>query len=154
MRPSVVLRWLRPRPELLAGLLGSLSYCAWSRSIAWVSYGTGVGLTMRFGPLSANHAIDFFTWFYIWGGYNNLAIHVENWGWYLEFTPAFIGSGMLVGLNVALSFFGKSGPLVTTTNAEGILNATRRKRACLGHHRPSSHPQRRGLRRTSFGTRW
>ncbi|KAI9675061.1 MAG: hypothetical protein M1817_001467 [Caeruleum heppii] len=50
----------------------------------------------------------FFTWFYIWGGYNNAAIHVENWGWYLEFTPAFIGSGMLVGLNVAFSFFGGS----------------------------------------------
>ncbi|MCJ1257873.1 hypothetical protein MMC24_005701 [Lignoscripta atroalba] len=50
----------------------------------------------------------FFTWFYIWGKYNNLAIHVENWGWYLEFTPAFIGSGMLVGLNPAYSFFGGS----------------------------------------------
>ncbi|KAH0536448.1 hypothetical protein FGG08_006688 [Glutinoglossum americanum] len=49
-----------------------------------------------------------FTWFYIWGDYKNLAINVENWGWYLEFTPAFIGSGMLVGLNVAYSFFGGS----------------------------------------------
>ncbi|KAG9979728.1 oligopeptide transporter, partial [Aureobasidium melanogenum] len=36
------------------------------------------------------------------------AIAVENWGWFIEFTPAFIGSGMLVGLNVALSFFGGS----------------------------------------------
>ncbi|KAF2460450.1 oligopeptide transporter [Lineolata rhizophorae] len=50
----------------------------------------------------------FFTWFYIWGNYNNLAIHVENWGWILEWTPAFIGSGMLVGLNVAISFFAGS----------------------------------------------
>ncbi len=50
----------------------------------------------------------FFSWFYIWGNYQNLAIHVENWGWYLEFTPAFIGSGMLVGLNPAYSFFGGS----------------------------------------------
>lgn len=49
-----------------------------------------------------------FTWFYIWGHYKNLAIHVENWGWYLEFTPAFIGSGMIVGLNPAYSFFGGS----------------------------------------------
>ncbi|KAK0661553.1 putative oligopeptide transporter [Lasiodiplodia hormozganensis] len=49
-----------------------------------------------------------FTWFFIWGGYNNLAINVENWGWLIEFTPAFIGSGMLVGLNVAFSFYGGS----------------------------------------------
>lgn len=46
-----------------------------------------------------------FTWFYIWGHHHNLALAVENWGWYLEFTPAFIGSGMLVGLNVSISFF-------------------------------------------------
>jgi len=45
-----------------------------------------------------------FTWFYIWGNYNNKAINVESWGWFLEFTPAFIGSGMLVGLNVSISF--------------------------------------------------
>lgn len=49
-----------------------------------------------------------FTWFYIWGNYNNAALAVENWGWYIEFTPAFIGVGMLVGLNVSLSFFGGS----------------------------------------------
>jgi OPT family oligopeptide transporter len=49
-----------------------------------------------------------FTWFFIWGKYNNSAILVENWGWFLEFTPAFIGSGMLVGMNVAFSFFGGS----------------------------------------------
>ncbi|KAL0261827.1 hypothetical protein SLS55_003259 [Diplodia seriata] len=49
-----------------------------------------------------------FTWFFIWGNYNNLAINVENWGWLIEFTPAFIGSGMLVGLNVACSFYGGS----------------------------------------------
>ncbi|KAF2202187.1 oligopeptide transporter [Delitschia confertaspora ATCC 74209] len=47
----------------------------------------------------------FFTWFFIWGHYKNAALAVENWGWYLEWTPAFIGSGMLVGLNVAISFF-------------------------------------------------
>jgi len=49
-----------------------------------------------------------FTWFFIWGNYNNKAIALENWGWFIEWTPAFIGSGMLVGLNVALSFFGGS----------------------------------------------
>jgi uncharacterized oligopeptide transporter (OPT) family protein len=38
----------------------------------------------------------------------DLAIHVENWGWFIQFTPAFIGSGMLVGLNVSISFFAGS----------------------------------------------
>lgn len=46
-----------------------------------------------------------FTWFFIWGKYNNAALAVENWGWMIEWTPAFIGSGMLVGLNVSISFF-------------------------------------------------
>lgn len=32
-----------------------------------------------------------FTWFYIWGNYNNWAVNIENWGWFVEFTPAFIG---------------------------------------------------------------
>jgi uncharacterized oligopeptide transporter (OPT) family protein len=49
-----------------------------------------------------------FTWFFIWSNYTNAAIYAENWGWFVQFTPAFIGSGMLVGLNVAISFFGGS----------------------------------------------
>jgi len=63
-----------------------------------------------------------FTWFFIWGNYNNAAIHAENWGWIIELTPAFIGSGMLVGLNVACSMmtgsilaWGVIGPLLVTT---------------------------------------
>lgn len=46
-----------------------------------------------------------FTWFFIWGNYHNQAMAIENWGWYIEWTPAFIGSGILVGLNTAFSFF-------------------------------------------------
>lgn len=49
-----------------------------------------------------------FTWFYQWGGYSNWAINIENWGWMIEFTPAFIGSGFLVGLNVSISFYAGS----------------------------------------------
>lgn len=49
-----------------------------------------------------------FTWIYILGYFQNHAIDIENWGWYIEWTPAFIGAGMLVGLNVSLSFFGGS----------------------------------------------
>ncbi|KAI9701688.1 MAG: hypothetical protein M1820_006316 [Bogoriella megaspora] len=65
-----------------------------------------------------------FTWFFIWGNYNNLAINVENWGWLIEWTPAFIGAGILVGLNTAVSFFGGSvlawgiiGPALVHNNA-------------------------------------
>jgi len=46
-----------------------------------------------------------FTWFYIWGGYKNWALNIENWGWMYEWTPAFIGSGLLVGLNTGISMF-------------------------------------------------
>lgn len=52
-------------------------------------------------------------------GYSNQAIHIENWGWFIEITPAFLGSGMLVGLNSAISMmigsitgWGLIGPLL------------------------------------------
>ncbi|KAH9940539.1 OPT oligopeptide transporter [Epithele typhae] len=35
-------------------------------------------------------------------------IALENYGWYIEFTPAFFGAGMLSGLNASWSFFGGS----------------------------------------------
>ncbi|KAF8893198.1 oligopeptide transporter [Gymnopilus junonius] len=35
-------------------------------------------------------------------------IHMENYGWWIEFTPAFFGAGMLSGLNASWSFFGGS----------------------------------------------
>lgn len=47
-----------------------------------------------------------FTWFYIWSGFSNGAMAPESWGWYIQFTPAFFGSGILVGLNAAISWFG------------------------------------------------
>jgi len=31
-------------------------------------------------------------------------ISLENYGWYIEFTPAFFGAGMLSGLNASWSF--------------------------------------------------
>ncbi|KAL3418201.1 oligopeptide transporter [Phlyctema vagabunda] len=49
-----------------------------------------------------------FTWIYIWGNKHNWALNIENWGWFMEWTPAFIGSGMLIGLNSALSMFAGS----------------------------------------------
>lgn len=50
----------------------------------------------------------FFTWIHIWSGYTSWAMNIESWGWYFEWTPAFIGSGMLIGMNSALSLFGGS----------------------------------------------
>ncbi len=50
----------------------------------------------------------FFTWFHIWSGYTSWAMHIESWGWWFEWTPAFIGSGILIGMNSALSMFGGS----------------------------------------------
>lgn len=38
------------------------------------------------------------------GVFSHTALAIESWGWFVEWTPAFIGSGMLVGINVALSF--------------------------------------------------
>lgn len=51
------------------------------------------------------HNWHMFTWFYAWSGYTNWALNIENWGWYIQLTPAFFGSGILVGLNAALSWW-------------------------------------------------
>lgn len=69
------------------------------------------------------------TCFFIWGNYKNSAILVENWGWFIEWTPAVMGTGMMVGTNTALSIFvgavvswGIIGPiLVRYSAASGVL---------------------------------
>jgi uncharacterized oligopeptide transporter (OPT) family protein len=43
-----------------------------------------------------------FYWFYTWGWEG--AIRGEAWGWIIEFTPAFVGAGILSGLNASWSF--------------------------------------------------
>lgn len=53
------------------------------------------------------HNWHFFAWIFSTTGYwNQTALAADNWGWYIQLTPAFFGSGMLVGLNAALSWFG------------------------------------------------
>jgi len=49
---------------------------------------------------------------------------VENWSWIVEFTPAFIGVGLLTGRNASYSFFGGAivawgiiGPALVATGA-------------------------------------
>lgn len=45
-----------------------------------------------------------FWWLYTWGW--DAIIAAETWGWFFEYTPAFIGAGILSGMNASLSFFG------------------------------------------------
>ncbi|KAF5693556.1 metal-nicotianamine transporter YSL11 [Fusarium denticulatum] len=53
------------------------------------------------------HNWHIFTWFYVWSGYTASGLlEPENWGWYIQLTPAFFGSGILVGLNAAISWWG------------------------------------------------
>ncbi|KAF5238735.1 hypothetical protein FANTH_10233 [Fusarium anthophilum] len=53
------------------------------------------------------HNWHIFTWFYVWSGYTASGLlEPENWGWYIQLTPAFFGSGILVGLNAAVSWWG------------------------------------------------
>ena len=47
-----------------------------------------------------------FYWLYKWGW--KKALVVDNWGWLIEWTPAFIGAGMLSGMNASFSFLGGS----------------------------------------------
>ncbi|RYP68497.1 hypothetical protein DL771_006649 [Monosporascus sp. 5C6A] len=50
------------------------------------------------------------------------AMHIESWGWWFEWTPAFIGSGILIGMNSALSMFG--GAVIAWAIIGPILIAT------------------------------
>ncbi|GKT40533.1 metal-nicotianamine transporter YSL2 [Colletotrichum spaethianum] len=59
-----------------------------------------------------------FLWVYVWSGYKNWAMNINNWGWYIQLTPAFFGSGMLVGINAALSWW------LGTVVAWGIIGPT------------------------------
>lgn len=45
-----------------------------------------------------------FWWLYTWGWTG--IVTAENWGWIFEYTPAFIGAGILSGMNASWSFFG------------------------------------------------
>lgn len=68
-----------------------------------------VGLYLIVYPNYANCLQDWhpFTWLYLLTGSAH-ALTFESWGWLIQWTPAFIGTGMLVGMNVALSFVGGS----------------------------------------------
>ncbi|EZF31434.1 metal-nicotianamine transporter [Trichophyton mentagrophytes] len=61
-----------------------------------------------------------FTWLALSGILPSTMFAIQSWGWFVEWTPAFIGTGMLVDMNVALSFvfgsvlaWGIVGPIIT-----------------------------------------
>ncbi|OAA82018.1 Oligopeptide transporter OPT superfamily [Akanthomyces lecanii RCEF 1005] len=49
-----------------------------------------------------------FTWARAANLFPDVAMAAESWGWFIEWTPAMIGSGMLVDMNIAASFFAGS----------------------------------------------
>ncbi|RYP68459.1 hypothetical protein DL769_005511 [Monosporascus sp. CRB-8-3] len=59
---------------------------------------------------------------YYASGYTSCAMHIESWGWWFEWTPSFIGSGILIGMNSALSMFG--GAVIAWAIVGPILVAT------------------------------
>ncbi|KAI6927901.1 oligopeptide transporter [Hortaea werneckii] len=98
---------------------GSLEAMKKLKALLW-TFGLAIGhRVVSYYAVGLLYDWHVFTWFFIWGNYNNLAIYGENWGWMIELTPAFIGSGMLIGLNVAWSMmagtiiaWGLGGPLL------------------------------------------
>ncbi|KAL8281203.1 hypothetical protein RQP46_006237 [Phenoliferia psychrophenolica] len=71
--------------------LASLLWCILNK------YAPGILLDWHFGWLFAS-----------WGNFNNHAIELENYGWVIEWTPAFVAVGFLTGPNVAASWLGGS----------------------------------------------
>ncbi|KAK2686641.1 hypothetical protein QWA68_015256 [Fusarium oxysporum] len=52
------------------------------------------------------HNWHLFNWFYIWSSHSNQTLlSIDNWGWYIQLSPAFFGTGILVGPNPAFSWF-------------------------------------------------
>ncbi|KAL3459685.1 OPT superfamily oligopeptide transporter [Aspergillus heterothallicus] len=76
-----------------------------------------------------------FTWMISSGIAVGAATSFESWGWFVEWTPAFIGSGMLVSVNVAVSFL--SGSVLAWGIIGPILVS---KGMAFGHNRSTEEP--------------
>ncbi|KAK8096932.1 oligopeptide transporter [Apiospora kogelbergensis] len=109
------LRLIFPTPTATALTIHSMHMVAGTEAVnamkrmkvlAWTFFAAISQRVASYYAIGILYDWHIFTWFFIWGNYQNAAIYVENWGWMFEWTPAFIGSGMLVGLNTALSLFG------------------------------------------------
>ncbi|CZT00208.1 related to permeases-unknown function [Rhynchosporium agropyri] len=69
-----------------------------------IAFGAAVALRVAsmYAPgLLWDHHV--FWWLYTWGWED--VISIVSWGWFFEYTPAFLGAGILSGMNASLSFF-------------------------------------------------
>jgi OPT family oligopeptide transporter len=88
-----------------AGAAGGIDAIKKLRCIFYAFCGAFVHRIVSFYAVGILYDWHFFTWIHIWSGYTSWAMNIESWGWYMEWTPAFIGSGILIGLNPAISMF-------------------------------------------------
>jgi len=110
------LRLVFPTPSATAMTIRSMHGAATGEAIAKMKmkalgYAFSAALLLRVVSQYATGLLwdwHIASWLFIWSHHSNAALAIENWGWLIEFTPAFIGAGMLVGLNTAFSFFGGS----------------------------------------------
>jgi uncharacterized oligopeptide transporter (OPT) family protein len=91
-----------------AGAAGSLDAIKKLKCLAICFFGAFAHRIGSYYALGILYDWHFFTWIHIWSGYTSWAMNIESWGWYFEWTPAFIGSGILIGLNPAISMFAGS----------------------------------------------
>ncbi|KAL2195549.1 OPT oligopeptide transporter protein-domain-containing protein [Corynascus similis CBS 632.67] len=88
-----------------AGAAGSIDAIKKLKCLAVCFIGALVHRVASYYAVGILYDWHVFTWIHIWSGYTSWALNIESWGWYFEWTPAFIGSGILIGLNPAISMF-------------------------------------------------
>ncbi|KXX76808.1 Metal-nicotianamine transporter YSL2 [Madurella mycetomatis] len=91
-----------------AGAAGSIDAVKKLKCLMISFVGAFIHRVVSYYALGILYDWHFFTWIHIWSGYTSWALNIESWGWYFEWTPAFIGSGILIGLNPAISMFAGS----------------------------------------------
>ncbi|KAL1844970.1 hypothetical protein VTK73DRAFT_1415 [Phialemonium thermophilum] len=88
-----------------AGAAGSIEAMKKLKGLAIAFFGALIHRVVSYYAVGILYDWHVFTWIHIWSGYKSWAMNIESWGWYMEWTPAFIGSGILIGLNPAISMF-------------------------------------------------
>ena len=107
------LRLLFPTPTAVAltirsmhaGAAGSIDAIKKLKCLMWSFSAAMIHRIVSYYAVGILYDWHVFTWIHIWSGYTSWALNIESWGWYMEWTPAFIGSGILIGLNPAISMF-------------------------------------------------
>ncbi|KAI1654607.1 oligopeptide transporter [Daldinia decipiens] len=89
-----------------AGATGAAEALSKLKALSWSFMAALVQRVASYYAVGILYDWHFFTWIHIWSGYTSWAMNIESWGWWFEWTPAFIGSGILIGMNSALSMFG------------------------------------------------